>query len=124
MHEMPVAQNIFDIVTEYATEHDAARVTRVHLKIGAMTGVVEDSVRFYWESLTIGTVAEGAVLDVEVVPITAVCYSCGEEYSAVDQFALFCTACAAFGGRVTSGKELTVESIEIIEKDGTAEAGA
>jgi hydrogenase nickel incorporation protein HypA/HybF len=113
VHEMPVTQSIFDIVTEYAREHNAERVRRVTVVIGNLTGVVEDSVRFYWESLTKGTIAENAELVVVHVPLKVRCYGCGTEYEADDQFAMFCPSCNFFGGEVLSGKELYVDTIEV-----------
>lgn len=117
MHEMPITQSIFEIVTEYARMNSAVRVKKVRIVIGNFTGVVEDSVRFYWESLTRDTVAEGAELEVEHVPLKVRCYNCQSEYSAVDQFSMFCTSCNAFGGEVLSGKELLVDTIDI-DKNG------
>ncbi len=113
MHEMPYTQSIFEIVIDYAKQHNSSKVKKVYLKIGDMTGVIEDSVRFYWESLTVGSVAEGAELIVEHVPIRVRCYNCGTEYVAPDQFSLFCPECNFFGGEMLSGKEMLVESIEL-----------
>lgn len=113
MHEMPYTQNIFQIVIDYAKKHNSSKVKKVYLKIGNMTGVVEDSVRFYWESLTVGSVAEGAELVVEHVPIKVRCYNCSTEYVAEDQFSFVCPECKFFGGEVLSGKEVVVESIEL-----------
>lgn len=113
MHERPVTENILKIVLDYVEENEAEKVKNVQLVIGRLTGVVEDSVRFYWESLTVDTPAEGAELKVENVPIKVKCHNCGEEYEAEDQFSLFCPSCDFFGGEVISGKELLVDKIEV-----------
>jgi hydrogenase nickel incorporation protein HypA/HybF len=113
VHEGPVTESILKIVLDYAEEKKAERVTKVHVTIGEMTGYVEDSIRFYWDSLTVGTKAEGAELEISYVPIRIKCGSCGNEYIAPDQFSLFCPSCGFFGGTTVTGKELTVDSIEI-----------
>lgn len=113
MHEGPVTESILKIVLDYAEENRAERVIKVQVTIGEMTGYVEDSIRFYWNSLTVGTKAEGAELEIKYVPIKVECGSCGNEYTAPDQYSLFCPSCGFFGGTVITGKELTVDSIEI-----------
>lgn len=113
MHERPVTESIFSIVMEHAAKKDAVRVKKVKIVVGELTGYVEDSIRFYWQALTEGTIAEGAELEVEYVPIKVKCSGCGHEYTAPDQYSMFCPECNFFGGQMMSGKELLVESIEV-----------
>lgn len=113
MHEGPVAQSILQIVQDYAAENQAKQVKKVTVIVGEMTGYVESAIRFYWESLTLGTVAEGSEIEIYYVPIKVKCNNCGIEYEAKDQFDLFCPNCNFFGGTVITGKELLVDSIEI-----------
>lgn len=113
MHEGPVTESILKIVQEYAEKHNARKVNRVVIVVGKMTGYEEHAIRFYWEALTLDTVAEGAELEVIHVPIKVKCSSCGEVYEAEDQYGLFCPSCGFYGGEVESGKELYVDSIEI-----------
>ncbi|MCX7831914.1 MAG: hydrogenase maturation nickel metallochaperone HypA [Actinobacteria bacterium] len=113
LHEGPVTESILKIVLEYAEKHNARTVNKVSVVIGKMTGYEESPIRFYWEALSSGTVAEGAELEVIYTPISVKCQSCGEVYEPEDQYSLFCPNCGFYGGEIKSGKELFVDSIEI-----------
>ncbi len=110
---MAVTQSIFSTVLDYAEKNDASRVLKVNLKIGKITGVVGDCVKFYFEVMSKGTLAEGARLEIEEVVTKARCYSCGQEFEIKDNFDLVCPNCSNFGAEILSGKELFIESIEI-----------
>lgn len=113
LHEGPITESILKIALEYAEKHSAKKVNKVSVVIGKMSGYEESSIRFYWEALTSGTIAEGAELEITHVPISVKCQSCGELYEPEDQYSLFCPNCSFYGGEIKSGKELFVDSIEV-----------
>lgn len=112
MHELTITQNVLDIVLEHAQEAGAAKVSRIDLVIGEMTGVVEDCVRFYMGVIAKGTAAEEAELVVRQVPITARCQDCSADFEVRD-FVWTCPCCQSTRSEVIGGKDLFVESIEV-----------
>ena len=62
MHEMAITQSVVDAVCEHAA---GRRVHSVKLEIGELCAVVPDSMQFCFELATQGTVADGALLDLE-----------------------------------------------------------
>ncbi len=64
MHEVGVMSQIVDLVLSEAKKRDAENVTNVKLEIGEYTFLGEEQMRFAFEVLTKGTVAEGAELDI------------------------------------------------------------
>ena len=112
MHEMAVTEDIMRIVTEHAAQAGAERITDIHLVIGDMSSFVDDSIQFYFDLLSPGTVAEGATLHFHRVEIRFRCRACGEEF-APDGMDWRCPKCGALGGEVIAGKEFYVESIEV-----------
>jgi hydrogenase nickel incorporation protein HypA/HybF len=48
MHEMVVTENILNIATRHALHAGAKRVTDIHITIGQLSSIVDDSVQFYW----------------------------------------------------------------------------
>ena len=76
MHELTVTQSILDIALESAEQEGGAKIGRISLIIGEMTGVVEECVRFYFRLISRGTAAEDAELAVRLVPITVRCQGC------------------------------------------------
>ena len=112
MHELSITQSLFDIVLEQAKQSRAKKVICIKLVIGDMTGVVGDSVRFYLDFLSKDTIAEGARLNIEVVPTKARCRKC-EKIFELGEFSWNCPGCGGSGLEIIGGTELFVESIEV-----------
>ena len=112
MHEVSICESIIDILEEHAVKEGASRVTYVRLKVGEMAGVVEDALRFSFEIVAKGTVAEGCELVVDLVPLTALCRSCGGEFS-VSGYAFSCPCCGSGEIDIVTGRELLVYEIDL-----------
>ena len=112
MHELAVTQQVLDVVLRHAAEAKATRVNRIELTIGDMTSFVNDAVQFCFESLSQGTIAEGAELVLRRVPVRIRCRQCETEF-APDDMDWTCPACGAYAGDVIAGREFYVDSIEI-----------
>ena len=112
MHELAITQSMLDIVLKQAEKAKAKKITKINLVIGDMTGVVSDSVQFYLEFMTKGTVAEGAQVFVQKIPSKGQCRTCKAEFE-IQPFDLVCPNCQEIGLNIISGKELFVESIEV-----------
>jgi hydrogenase nickel incorporation protein HypA/HybF len=112
MHELGLTTEIVDLVTAKAAEAGAARVVSVKLAIGAFSGVEPDAVAFCFEIVSKGTLAEGARLEIDRVPLTLECRGCGVTAPAQDVFAV-CSSCGSTDVRVTAGREFRVDSMEV-----------
>jgi hydrogenase nickel incorporation protein HypA/HybF len=112
MHEAPIAQGILEAVEREAKKNKARWVKKINLRIGKMTGVVEDPLRFYFETLTKGTILENAEFEIDWVPAKAKCGQCGLEYE-MEDIVPVCPDCSSLGGEIISGKELDIIGIEI-----------
>ncbi len=112
MHELSITQSMFDLVLEQAKQHNAVKVTKINLVIGALTGVVGDSVQFYLEFLSKGTVAEGASLNIKSVPAQATCRKCKKVFK-LSEMEWVCPDCKEASLEITGGTELFLESIEV-----------
>lgn len=111
MHEMAITESILSIVLDAAGESQAKKVKQVNLKIGGLTNVVPDCVEFYFAIMTKGTIAEGAGLSIEEVPVKAKCLTCSREFEP-DDLVFFCPDCGD-AAELVSGRELAVTSIDI-----------
>ena len=114
MHELPITQSILDLVVDHARRAGATRVTDVHLVIGELSRVVDDSVQFYWDIISKDTLCEGAILNFERIPAQMNCLDCGFTYT-LSRGLEACPNCESFRVRVVAGDEFRLESIEVEE---------
>jgi hydrogenase nickel incorporation protein HypA/HybF len=109
VHELSIAESIVSGVCERVGD---ARVTRVVVEIGKLSGVSADSVRFFFPTCAENTNAEGAELEIVETAGLARCGACGKESPASD-LALACT-CGSLDVELIRGGELTVKAVEVI----------
>lgn len=112
MHEMALAHSMLDIVEATARKAGAARVTNVRLAIGTLSHVAPDALRFCFDVVTRGSLAEGASLDIEDVPGEAWCLPCGDNVP-LARVGEPCPRCGSFQLAVTSGEEMRVKDIAV-----------
>ena len=62
MHELSVTEGLIKIIVDEAEKRDIRKISRINLVIGDLASIVDDSVQFYYDILSKGTAAEGAVL--------------------------------------------------------------
>ena len=116
MHEMGIALQIVDIATaSIPADLAGAAVTRVNLKVGKLSAVIAENLRFCFDVVVHDTPLEGAQLYIEEIPVTARCKNCGHEWTLTEP-AFACPACEGGAIKVLSGRELDIESIEINEE--------
>ena len=111
MHELSIALRLLPIVQEKAREHALARVERVVVRVGRLTGVIPESLAFCFGVVARETVAEGAQVTIEEVATRAKCRVCGETFD-VESFAFCCPACSTADVKVIAGRELALTLIE------------
>lgn len=112
MHELPVTESILEIALRHAKEAEATRITDLHLVIGQLATLVDDSIQFYWDIIAKGTLAEGARLHFQRIPAEFLCLDCGNRYAPGDEI-LACPKCQSVRVRVTAGEEFRLDSIDI-----------
>lgn len=115
MHELSIAMSIVEMAQEEAEKHGGAQVTAIHLKLGALSGVVKEALVSAYEMAREDTPLQVALLVIEEVPVMVYCSKClGAR--AVSSVQLFCCAeCGAPASEVVQGKELEVVALEIEE---------
>lgn len=124
MHEMSLAQSLLDLATEHAGGHP---IRSLKVRVGALSGVVIDSLSFCFEFVSQDTLAEGARLIFEHVPVTLVCRSCGaaiptDEWSDLRPNEAFYLAkergcaCGSTDLKIAGGFEFQLVEIEIEDK--------
>lgn len=113
MHEVGIMESALGAVLAQARAHRAQRVHRIVLRIGALSGVDADSLRFAFEALSQGTMAAEAAFEVVEVPVQVRCAACQENFYAGDGVIFACPRCGSLSGDVRQGRELELSRIEM-----------
>jgi hydrogenase nickel incorporation protein HypA/HybF len=116
MHELPVTQSLLDLALEHAEKAGGGRITALDLVIGDLSGIVDESVKFYWEIIAEGTPAAGAELRFRRVAMELACGACGTTFAPSGED-YRCARCGSLDVTVVSGREFLLESI-YLETDG------
>jgi hydrogenase nickel incorporation protein HypA/HybF len=122
MHEFSITTQIVNSVLEEAKKHNAKRVNEVHLKIGKLTFLGLEQVKFAYEILVKNTIMENSKLHIEEKDGVVKCSNCGyasdlkyedDPIYHVPSPALNCPKC---GGAVNivGGKECIIKSIKLV----------
>lgn len=112
MHEMALSEGVLQIVQDSARREGFARVRAVWLEIGALAGVDPEAMRFSFDAVTRGTVAERAALRIVDVPGKAWCMPCGEQVAVKQRFDA-CPHCGSHQLQVVAGDEMKVKELEV-----------
>ena len=124
MHELSIANSIAEIVGDQARLLGDGRVTGVTLRIGRLSCVHEDALRYSFDLVTEGTPLAGASLAVIEVPVRIWCAICKVEVELPGIQRLACPACGHLSGDIRAGRELDIESIQIAADPTAAEQTA
>jgi hydrogenase nickel incorporation protein HypA/HybF len=112
MHELSVTEEILRVAVEHAERAQAKQITDIHLVVGSLSTIVDDSVQFYFDFLSPDTIAAGAKLHFERIPARLHCRKCGHEFEPQEQD-WHCPQCKTLGGDVIAGKEFYLDSLEV-----------
>jgi hydrogenase nickel incorporation protein HypA/HybF len=113
LHEITVALSLLESIESTAAEQGIERVNAVHIRVGALSGVVRDALLFSWDVATARTIAEGSQLVVEEVPLVVFCERCEAERAPHSGTGLLCPTCGTPSPHILRGREMQLVSMEV-----------
>ena len=105
--------SIVEFAQEEAERRGAGRVTAVHLRLGAFSGVVKEALLTSYEMACDGTSLAGSLLIVEDIPLVIYCAGCDARRPVDPNQWFSCSVCGAPTPEIVQGKELEVSALEI-----------
>lgn len=112
MHELFATQTILEKALSRAADENAQRITGVHIVIGEISTYSDDSVQFYWDEISKGTIAEGAQLHFRHVAPEFQCMACFSKYQP-NGGEIRCPNCGSVGARILAGEEFYMEALDV-----------
>lgn len=112
MHELSIMEEAIRMAVDAAKSAGKSRVLALRLRVGTLSGVVPESLRFAWDVVCSGTIAAGASLEIESVPAACWCATCRAEFECTDFFNE-CPRCHDVSGELRRGRELEIAAVEV-----------
>lgn len=112
MHEVSLIESVVGLIEDLQRLEHFVRVRSVHLRVGALCHAEPDALRFCFDAVVRGTVAEGARLEIEMVPGEGRCSSCRSTMPLEERF-VACPGCGSTAVRLMAGAELRLAEMEV-----------
>jgi hydrogenase nickel incorporation protein HypA/HybF len=112
MHEVSLMQDTLVLACQHAKQAGGTQIHRLHMRIGELSGVVSDALEFAFDVVARGTMAEGAALSIERVPLRCYCESCRREFEPAD-YCCECPDCRLPSADIRAGREMELTSLEV-----------
>ena len=116
MHELPILRDIVKVALKFANQSGAERVVSINLQVGELRDLDEEWMQRYFNFVTAGTAAAGAVLRVIRSRLVFRCESCASTF-AIDlrsPASAKCPDCQTRDVELVAGNELLIESIDVV----------
>ena len=132
MHELGIVFHIIRTVEDVAKENHVARIQRVTLQLGEVSGVVESYLQDCWKwaaakseilpGAALTELLPEAALKIETIPAVTYCEGCGRDYPTV-QFGRTCPHCQSPHTHLLQGNEMMIKEVEAVEPETSEASG-
>jgi hydrogenase nickel incorporation protein HypA/HybF len=112
MHEQSIVESLLALAIASAEKARASKILRIYVVVGELSGVVEESVNFYFDILSKDTIAEQASLFFMRIPARVRCRHCNTVFTPV-RLDFHCPGCREEQVEIIAGRELYIDSMEV-----------
>ncbi len=109
---MSLAEGVLQLIEDAARQQEFSRVSTVWLEIGQLAGVEVEAMRFCFDAVTRGSLAEGARLEIIATPGSGWCMPCAQTVALAEVYGA-CPLCGQHQVQVTGGTEMRVKELEV-----------
>ncbi len=112
MHELSIAKNIFELIDAEMVKCGAKELKSLKVRIGELTAVDPEALRFAFDSCILNTHMQGAAIIIEEVALTGWCAECARGFAIID-YSNICPHCNCTSIERLTGTELDIISMEV-----------
>jgi hydrogenase nickel incorporation protein HypA/HybF len=112
MHEVSLIEDVIALVERERTRQAFTRVNRIRLEVGLLGYAEPDALRFCFDAVALGTIAEGSWLEIETVAGEGLCERCGRTAPMDERFAA-CPDCVGVQLKMIAGDAFRLAEMEV-----------
>jgi hydrogenase nickel incorporation protein HypA/HybF len=112
MHELSLCEGILDVLQQQAQQQNFSRVKTVWLEIGKLSSVEPNALRFGFDVVMKGTLAESAELEIIEVDGQAWCFQCLQNVKIAHRYD-GCPLCGAYQLQVNDGDQMRIKELDV-----------
>ena len=112
MHELSIVESLLAVALENGEKAQATKILKIHVVVGDLSAVVDDSVNFYFRFLSENTIAAGASIVFMHTPARLRCRTCDTVFSP-EKLDFDCPNCKERQVDIIGGRELYVDRLEV-----------
>lgn len=114
VHEVAVALAMVDELRKIAEDNSAKKILNIRLRIGRMSGIVTDSLKFAFDAVKLEhAFISSAEIVIEEVPLVYKCNECGGSFHTDTIYFPSCPDCDSYNLMIVSGEEQHIEKVEM-----------
>jgi hydrogenase nickel incorporation protein HypA/HybF len=114
MHELGIAESALKLALAQARGAGATQLRRIVIRVGALSGVDAEALRFAFTAILPGTAAEGAAVQIDPVAAIAYCPACQKDFSPDTDHFFECPTCGQLCATLKQGRELDLVRLEML----------
>ena len=115
MHEMSIAVELMRQLKRVAAEHNTDRIEEFTVHAGVMRAIVPNALELAFEVIAKSTCAEGAKMNLDIIPVSARCRCCGLRFDPdIDSF--LCKGCNQADVEIVEGNDIILKSVTFEQK--------
>lgn len=113
MHELSLCEQVLELIQQQAGSQQFKQVKTVCLEIGKLSCVEAEAMRFCFDSVVAGSIADGALLAIDQPEAIAWCSAC-EQLTKVEQRFELCPHCGHFPLEIRDGEQMRIKYLEVL----------
>ncbi len=115
MHEYSLAVALMETIDDIIKNQDKKikKIKKIKLKIGYLRQVVPEILTLCFNEVSKNTVAEGANIEYEEIPLIIECKDCQKTYQGIKETTFICPYCKSTNTHVIKGEELEIDYLEV-----------
>lgn len=119
MHELPVISRIVEICLRHAARNDARKILTIELQVGPLSDLEPEWMQRYFDHVSRETLAAGAELKIEKMPLLYRCGECEHEFALDIQTCegpceIVCSECKSLNVICISDNGYRIGNMEIV----------